>query len=128
MKYCSEIILDNLKDILGKTNIMTFNPETVDFLIKYNDLSRDIQLQLLNNILDSVNMYSSIEKEKTNQTICLKEGHIYSDWYESVSFKNYNGSSFQNKFWCKECQRCGNIHFTFVKPKELKLIKNKNEK
>ena len=128
MEYNSEIVLNNLKDILGKTSIMTFNLETVDFLVKYNNLPRDIQLELLNNILDNVNIYYSNENKKDNQTICLKEGHIYSDWYESVSFKNYNGSSFHNRIWCKECQRCGHVDFTFVKPKELKLVKNKNEK
>lgn len=53
-----------------------------------------------------------------NNQLCNENNHIYSLWYETSCFKDYNGSTFKNKIWCRKCEKCGNIDFTFVKPKE----------
>lgn len=119
MEYNTELLLKNIKEIFNNTAIVNFNEETTLFLDDFDNLSIELQLELFNILLENLKYYKSIQLRNINNQKCDKNGHIYSSWYEKNCFNNYNGSSFKNKIWCKKCAICGDVLFTFVKPKEL---------
>ena len=113
-----EIFL-NLLDILNNTDKSLFNEDTLNFYTSFIGLPLDEQGKIFDSMLNNINYYKKIQQENINKQICEKNGHDYSNWYESYSFRNYRGSTFKNKIWCKKCLRCGDIYFTFSKPNEL---------
>lgn len=126
MEYDSNKILDNLLEIVDSANVTAFDDDTAKFLIDYASLPRKNQIDLLNKFLESLEFYKHFQVETENREKCFKEGHIYADWYERVSFKSYKGSTFKNKIWCKECRRCGDFVISYVEPKEI--VKLREEK
>ena len=123
-----EIVLNNIKEILNNVIMHYFTDETICFLDNFRSLSVDKQLELFNEFLNNVDECRNANIKMLNEQICEKKGHEYSKWYEKISFRNYNGSTFRNKIWCRKCKKCGNIDFTFVKPKEFNIHKENSKK
>lgn len=121
-----DLLLNNVLMVFGKADISELDHSTIDFFIEFNKLPRNEQIKMLNTFVNTLKFYKRIHSDEENQLTCEKSGHIYGEWYESVSFKCYKGSSFKNKIWCKKCARCGNIEMTFVKPRELVKIEEEH--
>ncbi len=121
------MVLNAILNVLGNADVSKLDNSTINCFIDFNNLTKLEQIKLLDELLHNLKFYKQIHDERNNQQTCEKEGHIYGEWYESISFKCYKGSSFKNKIWCKKCARCKNIEMTFVKPKEL-LKKEEEEK
>ena len=119
MDYNVKVLLDDIRNVLGSADVTKLNGSTIDCFVDFNSLPTSDQIKMLTNFLHSLEFYKQINEKVSNQKVCEKEGHMYGDWYERVSFKCYKGSSFKNRIWCKKCARCGNIEMTFVKPMEL---------
>ncbi len=128
MKYDGDKILKNMGEILANVKTDSFSNETMEFLSDFNSLTKENQLIIFRSFLASLEFMKDIQEEKRIKEKCAQEGHDYTPWYEKHSFECYNGSTFQNKVWCKKCSRCGYVEFTFVKPPEMnkkQLIKTK---
>ena len=128
MNYNSDVIFANMKEILSNVDRELLSDETLNFLDDFNNLSKDNQHIIFNSFLSSLSFLKDVEFEQKIKDSCAINGHIYSPWYESVSFDNYKGASFKNKIWCKKCQICGYVDFTFVRPGELIEIKKSDYK
>ena len=121
------MLLDNFLDALSTIKENSPDKSACELAEDFNALPKEYQKELLVKMLDHLKFYTHINQEQLNQKKCEMEGHIYGDWYESVSFKCYKGSSFRNRIWCKKCARCGNVEITFVKPQELVKIDEEQE-
>ena len=127
MEYDSNEILTNLLEILETEDETFFNDSALRFYTDFINLPKDIQVKLFNALLDDLKVYKNMQIDNENKKICEETGHSYSSWYEKVSFKNYRGSTFKNKIWCKKCSKCGDINFTFIKPNELIILDKETE-
>ena len=119
MSYDEKKIYENLRTILRSTLIGSFDDETIQFLDDLKSLSIERQHELFSLFVRNVEYCDDILIQNAFKECCELEGHIYSDWYERISSKDYSSSPFKNKVWCKKCKKCNDVYITFIKPDDF---------